>query len=91
VLYNYLSNAIKFSNEGGEITVHATPEGEDYFLLDVRDTGIGIKADDLARRTGSGELHAPQLGSHRVRSGAPVVLVVDDDSRDRAQPAARRR
>jgi PAS domain S-box-containing protein len=140
VLYNYLSNAIKFSNEGGEITVHAMPEGEDHFLLDVRDTGIGIKADDLARlflefeqldtgrskqsqgtglglaltqriveaqggrvgvesepnqgsrfwvvlprRTGSGELHAPQLRSHRVRSGAPVVLVVDDDSRDRAQ------
>jgi PAS domain S-box-containing protein len=49
VLYNYLSNAIKFSNDGGEVFVTATPKGAHHFRLEVRDTGIGIRREDLAR------------------------------------------
>ena len=46
VLFNYLSNAIKFTPESGTVTIRTMPEG-DAFRLEVEDTGIGIKAEDL--------------------------------------------
>ncbi len=49
VLYNYLSNAIKFTPEGGRVTIRVTPEGPDAFRVEVEDTGIGIKREDLPR------------------------------------------
>ena len=49
VLYNYLSNAIKFSHEHGHIHVRVRPEGADHFCLEVEDCGIGIKPDDVDR------------------------------------------
>jgi len=49
VLYNYLSNALKFTPDDGQVTVRVTPEGEDRFRLEVEDTGIGIKPDDIGR------------------------------------------
>ncbi|MDP1873003.1 MAG: ATP-binding protein [Phenylobacterium sp.] len=52
VLLNLLSNAIKFTPRGGRITVRADarpdPLGE-RVRITVRDTGIGIAPDDLAR------------------------------------------
>ena len=49
VLYNYLSNAIKFTAEGGQVTVRATGQGPEHFRVEVEDTGIGIAASDLPR------------------------------------------
>jgi len=49
VLYNYLSNALKFSNEGGEVLVRARPHGPDHFRLEVEDRGIGIRPEDMNR------------------------------------------
>jgi len=49
VLYNYLSNAIKFTPEGGVVGVRVKPESGDRFRLEVEDTGPGIKQGDLAR------------------------------------------
>ncbi len=47
VLLNLLSNAIKFTGEGGEITLSAQLEtGGRSVRVAVRDTGIGIAADD---------------------------------------------
>lgn len=46
VLYNYLSNAIKFSNEGGKIEVSVQAE-RDGFRINVKDTGIGIAKEDF--------------------------------------------
>ncbi|MDR3491863.1 MAG: ATP-binding protein [Gammaproteobacteria bacterium] len=47
ILYNYLSNAIKFVEEHGEVEITAKPVGTDQFQLDVKDNGIGIAKQDL--------------------------------------------
>jgi protein-histidine pros-kinase len=45
VLYNYLSNAIKFSHEGGEVILRSRLEAEGRYRLEVQDHGIGISAE----------------------------------------------
>jgi protein-histidine pros-kinase len=49
VLYNYLSNALKFTPDRGRVIVRIQPESADTFRLEVEDTGIGIKPEDLGR------------------------------------------
>ena len=49
VLYNYLSNAIKFTPPSGLITVRARASGARHFRLEVEDTGAGIAAADRPR------------------------------------------
>jgi PAS domain S-box-containing protein len=49
ILYNYLSNAIKFTPSGGRVSIRFGPEGSDLFRIDVEDTGVGIAAGDLGR------------------------------------------
>jgi protein-histidine pros-kinase len=49
VLYNYLSNAIKFTSEGGRVAMRIGPHDEGSFRVDVEDTGIGIKKEDIHR------------------------------------------
>jgi protein-histidine pros-kinase len=49
VLANYLSNAIKFSHEGGSVTLRARAEGPDAFRVEVSDNGIGIRPEDVDR------------------------------------------
>ncbi|WP_040621475.1 sensor histidine kinase [Rhodovulum sp. PH10] len=49
MLLNVLSNAVKFTPRGGTVTVTVPPPGERGFSFTVRDTGIGIAADDLGR------------------------------------------
>jgi signal transduction histidine kinase len=48
VMINLLSNAVKFTPSGGAVSVTAAIEA-DMAWLRVRDTGIGIAEDDLAR------------------------------------------
>lgn len=49
VLYNYLSNAVKFTAAGGSVTLRIAEEGDKKFRLEVEDTGIGIGADEVPR------------------------------------------
>jgi signal transduction histidine kinase len=47
VLYNYLSNALKFSGVGTRVIIRLHPEDNDWFRLEVEDHGEGISAEDL--------------------------------------------
>jgi PAS domain S-box-containing protein len=49
VLYNYLSNALKFTPEGGAVKVIAACESDDSWQLRVEDNGVGIAPADLDR------------------------------------------
>jgi PAS domain S-box-containing protein len=49
ILYNYLSNAIKFTPAGGRITIRILPEGPALFRIDVADTGVGIAVSDMSK------------------------------------------
>jgi len=139
VLYNYLSNALKFTPDEGRVVVRVRREDADRFRLEVEDSGIGIEARDLGRLftefqqldsgsskkyggTGLGlaltkRLVEAQGGRVGVRStpgrgslffavlplvaskvqapqpeeevpaageGAPAILVIEDDNKDRA-------
>ncbi len=48
ILLNLVSNALKFTNRGGSVTVSAMRDGDNLSLA-VEDTGVGIGEDDLPR------------------------------------------
>ncbi len=48
IVLNLLSNALKFTASGGEVTLAAKPDGNSVLLI-VSDTGVGISARDLPR------------------------------------------
>jgi signal transduction histidine kinase len=49
VLFNLLSNAVKFTDDGGRVEILAQPNGPRRFNLAVKDTGIGIRPEDIQR------------------------------------------
>jgi signal transduction histidine kinase len=48
VLYNYLSNAVKFTPENGRVEVRIRRE-EESFRVEVEDTGVGISPEEIAK------------------------------------------
>ena len=73
VLLNLISNAFNYSPHGGKVILSAEKSG-DFVLLGVRDTGIGIPAEDMAR------VFTPfdKISSRKVqrRSGAGLGLTL---------------
>jgi signal transduction histidine kinase len=68
-LFNLLSNALKFTGEGGKVTISAK-RLDDEMQLEVSDTGIGIPAEDRERVFGRFE-----RGSRETRhNGAGLGL-----------------
>ncbi|MDR2498459.1 MAG: helix-turn-helix domain-containing protein [Tannerellaceae bacterium] len=74
VIANILSNAWKFTPEGGSITVTLEADGDGQQIrITVTDTGIGIPSDELAkvfdrfyqiRREGQADDHGSGIGLH---------------------------
>lgn len=52
VLLNLLSNSVKFTPEGGSVTLSLTTSDTELFLQ-VKDTGIGIAAQDISKAMAS--------------------------------------
>ncbi|MCX8067715.1 MAG: GAF domain-containing sensor histidine kinase [Anaerolineae bacterium] len=72
---NLISNAIKFTPDGGRITIEARPLDEEYFEVTVSDTGIGISPIDRELifekfyRVGNIDLHSS--GDYKFKGGGP--------------------
>jgi len=76
IFLNVLDNAVKFTSEGGRITVSAFQEGENQVAVRISDTGIGIPRDEIPRlgerfyrvdKTRSRELGGTGLGLSIVK------------------------
>ena len=75
ILCNLLSNAIKFTPKGGRISLNVESEGpEDDIKVTVRDTGVGIKPEDLGRLFV--EFEQLDLASHRPNPGTGLGLAL---------------
>lgn len=49
ILSNFLSNAIKFTNDGGKIDVNVSCGGDKVLKISVKDNGIGISEDEIQK------------------------------------------
>ena len=49
ILINLLSNAIKFTEAGGNIIVSATLAGDGGMVAAVKDSGIGMRSEDIPK------------------------------------------
>jgi signal transduction histidine kinase len=49
ILLNLVTNAIKFSGEGGTVTLRVRARAEDGYLFEVVDTGVGMAPEDIPR------------------------------------------
>jgi signal transduction histidine kinase len=47
VLFNLVSNAVKFTREGGHVSLDVVTESTGVLRAQIRDSGIGIKPEDL--------------------------------------------
>ncbi|QUS42358.1 PAS domain S-box protein [Tardiphaga alba] len=74
ILLNLVSNAIKFTERGGSVTVTAGVEAA-RLIVRVRDTGVGIAADDLAR-IGDPFFQAGQTYHQRRHEGTGLGLSI---------------
>ncbi|RME33432.1 MAG: sensor histidine kinase [Thermoflexia bacterium] len=72
---NLISNAIKFTPDGGRITIEARRLDDEYFEVTVSDTGIGISPVDRELifekfyRVGNIDLHSS--GDYKFKGGGP--------------------
>ncbi|UXH77407.1 PAS domain-containing sensor histidine kinase [Roseateles amylovorans] len=74
VLYNYLSNAIKFTPPDGEVAIRVTREEPHHFRLEVEDTGVGIAPENIHRLfTEFGQIDA---GRDRQHQGTGLGLAL---------------
>lgn len=76
IVVNILDNAVKFTPDGGKITVSAFEDGKDSVVIEMRDTGKGIPKSEIPRlgerfyradKTRSRELGGTGLGLSIVK------------------------
>jgi two-component system sensor histidine kinase/response regulator len=73
VLRNFLSNAIKFSNEGSSIEIVERVDG-DYAVMSVRDHGCGMTEEEVGRLFNK-DTHFSKFGTNREEgSGLGLLL-----------------
>jgi signal transduction histidine kinase/DNA-binding response OmpR family regulator len=73
ILYNLLSNGIKFTPAGGRVTLRASLH-DDRLLVEVSDTGVGIRTEDLPRLFREFERMDERGGSKIEGSGLGLAL-----------------
>lgn len=76
IMRNLMSNAVKYSNEGGKIVISVT-ENPTHAIISVKDSGIGIKEEDLPKLLNP-EIHHTTYGTKNEEgSGLGLQLCQD--------------
>ncbi|HET6399298.1 MAG TPA: PAS domain S-box protein [Candidatus Thermoplasmatota archaeon] len=76
VVVNLLHNAIKYTPEGGTVTVRVTEEGP-WAVLQVQDTGVGLTAGQLERLFQPfGQVHSLTERPAKARTGTGLGLYI---------------
>ena len=73
IFRNLISNAIKFSNEEGAISIHATKE-KDGILISVRDEGVGMSKETIADLFNVSINHSV-IGTHKEKGTGLGLLI----------------
>jgi signal transduction histidine kinase len=74
ILYNYISNALKFTPAGGRVIVRTRAEGHAEFRVEVEDTGIGIATRDIENLFT--EFYQIETGSAKQHQGSGLGLAI---------------
>lgn len=77
ILRNLISNAVKFTEADGQVTVFAKAESEDFIKITVRDTGVGIKAEYMDKIFKSDEHFSSPGTSAEKGTGFGLMLCQD--------------
>lgn len=92
IMRNLMSNAIKYSNEGGRIII-SVRETPTHARISVRDFGTGIREEDIPKLLNP-EIHYTILRHQKRRgigSGSPTVQTLTRRNGQRAEPSNRGR
>jgi len=73
VLRNLVSNAIKFTKNGGTISINSEQKSE-YVTISVSDTGIGIPPENLAKLFNISEVLTTKGTSGETGTGSGLLL-----------------
>jgi signal transduction histidine kinase len=76
VIRNLISNAIKFTPEGGSVTIRALRQGESY-RFEVKDTGVGMAEDVLKKLFRIDVKYSTQGTANEKGTGLGLILCKD--------------
>ena len=79
---NLISNAVKYTGKGGEVTVSLTNDGNGRVRFEVRDTGIGIPQEDIPKLFSS-EFFRAENAKEMTEEGTGLGLVIAKEITDR--------
>ncbi|PZX93776.1 histidine kinase [Flavobacterium aquariorum] len=74
VLRNLFDNAIKFSNENGEIRIYTTETNTNFCQLVIQDNGLGMSQDTINELLEDNELLAKKSNSEIIGTGLGMQL-----------------
>ncbi|MBW4359740.1 tetratricopeptide repeat-containing sensor histidine kinase [Flavobacterium sp. NAS39] len=74
VLRNLLDNAIKFSDENGEIKIYTTETNTNFCQLVIQDNGLGMSQDTINELLEDNELLAKKSNSEIIGTGLGLQL-----------------
>jgi two-component system sensor histidine kinase/response regulator len=76
ILRNLVTNAIKFTNNGGTINI-SEEQTQSGIIISVSDNGIGIKPDDLSRLFDISEVLTTMGTAEETGTGLGLLLCKD--------------
>lgn len=74
IFRNLISNAIKFTNTGGEVLIYCDKQGKDSAVIKVKDNGVGIKENDLTKLFRIDSKHTTKGTLEEKGSGIGLLL-----------------